>query len=137
MYLQGSLLPDSRTGYKIWKLAKQLSFQVGSTEIGGIMAKVQVGLIKDVAAEGMKGFRAGDKPVLVSNIEGKFYAIGDKCTHRGCSLSKGRKEGDVVTCPCHGYRFNLKTGAVVRGPAENPEPSYPATLEGDGIWVGV
>ncbi|HMA06047.1 MAG TPA: non-heme iron oxygenase ferredoxin subunit [Methanomicrobiales archaeon] len=101
------------------------------------MAKIQVGLSKDITDGAMKGFRAGDRPVLVSNIDGKLYAIGDKCTHRGCSLSKGRKEGDVVTCPCHGSRFNLKTGAVVRGPAENPEPAYPVTLENDVIWVEV
>ena len=101
------------------------------------MAKVQIGLGKDVAPGAMKGYRAGDKPVLVSNIGGKFSAIGDRCTHRGCSLSKGRLEGEVVTCPCHGSRFNAKTGAVVRGPAENPEASYPVTVDGDGLWVEI
>jgi 3-phenylpropionate/trans-cinnamate dioxygenase ferredoxin component len=101
------------------------------------MAKVQVGLAKDVAPGTMRGFRAGDKGVVVSNIGGKYSAIGDKCTHRGCSLSKGRMEGEVVTCPCHGSRFNLKTGAVVRGPAVEPEPAYPVTVEGDALWVEV
>lgn len=98
---------------------------------------MQIGLTKDVAPGTMRGFRAGDRAILVSSIDGKFYAIGDKCTHRGCSLSKGRMEGEVVTCPCHGSRFNLKTGAVVRGPAEAPEASYPVTVEGDGIWVEI
>jgi nitrite reductase/ring-hydroxylating ferredoxin subunit len=101
------------------------------------MTKIQVGLVKDVASGTMKGFKAGDKGILVSNFGGQLFAIGDKCTHRGCSLSKGRLEGEVVTCPCHGSRFNPKTGAVVRGPAENPEPSYPVKIEGDGIWVEV
>jgi nitrite reductase/ring-hydroxylating ferredoxin subunit len=99
------------------------------------MAKFQVGLAKDVASGAMRGFKAGDKGVVVSNIGGKFYAIGEKCTHRGCTLSKGRLEGDVVTCPCHGSKFNAKTGAVVRGPAAEPEPAYPVTVEGDGIWI--
>ena len=101
------------------------------------MAKVQVGLAKDVAPGMMKGFKAEGKGVVVSNIDGKLSAIGDWCTHRGCSLSKGRMEGEVVTCPCHGSRFNLKTGAVVRGPAAEPEPVYPVTVEGGGIWVEV
>lgn len=99
------------------------------------MAKVQVGHAKDVAIGTIKGFRAGDKAIVVSNISGKFSAIGERCTHRGCSLSKGRMEEEVVTCPCHGSRFNLKTGAVVRGPAEEAEPAYPVTVEGDSIWV--
>ncbi len=101
------------------------------------MAKVQVGLVKDVSPGTMKGFKAGNTAVLVTNIDGKFYSIGDKCTHRGCSLSKGRLEGDVVTCPCHGSKFNVRTGAIVRGPAGVPETAYPVTIEGDGIWVEV
>jgi nitrite reductase/ring-hydroxylating ferredoxin subunit len=99
------------------------------------MTKTQVGLVKDVAPGTMKGLMAGETKILVANIGGKFSAIGDKCTHRGCSLSKGRLEGEVVTCPCHGSRFNVKTGAVVRGPAEEPEPACAITVEGDGIWV--
>ena len=98
------------------------------------MGKVQVGLAGDVPLGTMKGFKAEGKGIVVTNIDGKYFAIGDKCTHRGCSLSKGRLEGEVVTCPCHGSRFNVKTGAVVRGPAEEPEPAYAITVEGD-VWV--
>ena len=101
------------------------------------MGKVQVGLAKDVAPGAMKGFKAEGKGIVVSNIGGKFSAIGEKCTHRGCSLAKGRVEGEVVTCPCHGSKFSLKTGAVVKGPAAEPEPAYPVTVEGDGIWVEI
>jgi len=101
------------------------------------MARIQVGLAKDVPPGAMKGYRAGDRGIVVSNIGGKFSAIGDKCTHRGCTLSKGRMEGEVVACPCHGSRFSLKTGAVVRGPATEPEPAYSVTVEGEGIWVEV
>jgi len=101
------------------------------------MARIQVGLAKDVPPGAMKGYRAGDRGIVVSNIGGKFSAVGDKCTHRGCTLSKGRMEGEVVTCPCHGSRFSLKTGAVVRGPATEPEPAYSVTVEGEGIWVEV
>jgi nitrite reductase/ring-hydroxylating ferredoxin subunit len=99
------------------------------------MPKTQVGLVKDVPQGTVKGFKVGDTRILIANLGGTFSAIGDRCTHRGCTLSKGRLEGEVVTCPCHGSRFNVKTGAVVRGPAEEPEPSLPVTIEGDGIWV--
>ena len=100
------------------------------------MSKVQAGFTKDVAPGTMKGFKAGDKGILISNIDGKFYAIGDKCTHRGCSLSKGRIEGEVVTCPCHGSRFNVKTGANVKGPAGVPEPAYQLPSKGmESGWI--
>ena len=101
------------------------------------MAKQQIGLAKDVPPGTMKGFKAGETKVMIANIGGKFSAIGDRCPHRGCAISKGRLEGEVVTCPCHGSRFNVKTGAVVKGPAEQPTPVYPVSVEGDGIWVEV
>ena len=99
------------------------------------MARIQIGLVRDVPPGTIKGFKSGETKILVSNIGGQFSGIGDKCTHRGCTLSKGRLEGEVVTCPCHGSRFSLKTGAVVRGPAEQPEPVFPVTAEGEGLWV--
>jgi len=101
------------------------------------MAKQQLGLVKDVPPGTMKGFGVGETKIMIANIGGKLSAIGDKCSHRGCLLSRGKLEGEVITCPCHGSRFNVKTGAVVRGPAEQPEPSYPVTIEGGGIWVEV
>jgi nitrite reductase/ring-hydroxylating ferredoxin subunit len=101
------------------------------------MTRMQVGLIKDVPPGTMKGFKAGEARILISNIGGNYYGIGDRCSHRGCSLSKGRLEGEVVTCPCHGSKLNVKTGAVVKGPAEEPQPAFAVTVEGDGIWVEV
>ena len=101
------------------------------------MAKLQVGQVKDVQPGTIQGFRSGETKIMIANIGGKFSAIGDKCTHRGCSLSKGRLVGEVVTCPCHGSQFNVKTGAVVKGPAAEPEPVYPVTVEADGLWVDV
>jgi nitrite reductase/ring-hydroxylating ferredoxin subunit len=101
------------------------------------MTRMQVGLIKDVPPGTMKGFKAGEARILISNIGGNYYGIGDRCSHRGCSLSKGRMEGEVVTCPCHGSKLNVKTGAVVKGPAEEPAPSCKVTVEGDGLWVEV
>jgi 3-phenylpropionate/trans-cinnamate dioxygenase ferredoxin subunit len=101
------------------------------------MTRVQIGLAGDVPPGTMRGMKAGEKAVLVSNISGNFHAMGDRCTHRGCPLSRGKMEGEVVTCPCHGAQINLKTGAVVKGPAEEAEQVYPVTVEGDRIWVEV
>ena len=69
----------------------------------------------------MKQGKAGDKRVLVVNLNGKFYAIGDVCMHRGCSLSNGSLNGENVICPCHGSTYDVRTGSVVRGPTTKPE----------------
>ena len=51
-------------------------------------------------------------PVGLFNIGGEFYAIQDVCTHDGGPVAEGEVDGDIIICPRHGARFNLKTGAV-------------------------
>ncbi|MGQ9469494.1 MAG: Rieske (2Fe-2S) protein [Nitrososphaerales archaeon] len=45
---------------------------------------------------------------MIANLGGRFYAIGNRCTHMACLLSKGNLEGEKVTCPCHFSVFNVK-----------------------------
>ena len=93
---------------------------------------------KVLIAGKMVSAEAGGKPILVANVDGKYYAIGDKCTHRGCKLSGGTlKEGSVVVCPCHGSNFDVKTGNVVKGPAKTPEPAFLVKVEKDDVVVNV
>jgi nitrite reductase/ring-hydroxylating ferredoxin subunit len=48
--------------------------------------------------------------VAVYNIEGKYYAIGVNCPHAGVVITKGIIEGSIITCPGHGYKFDIATG---------------------------
>jgi nitrite reductase/ring-hydroxylating ferredoxin subunit/uncharacterized membrane protein len=63
-------------------------------------------------------------PVLLTRYDGVVYAIHDRCSHRGCQLSAGEVDGDVVTCSCHGSRFDLRNGAVLQGPAVTAQPAF-------------
>jgi nitrite reductase/ring-hydroxylating ferredoxin subunit len=66
--------------------------------------------------------------VLVVRDGDRLFAIGNRCTHQGAPLSKGRVtfSGSIasITCPVHGSTFDLATGAVMRAPATRPEPAY-------------
>ena len=64
----------------------------------------------------MKLFQIDDKPILICNVEGKFFAISGKCTHMGGDLSKGVLEGNIVTCPRHKSKFDVTNGKVVSHP---------------------
>jgi 3-phenylpropionate/trans-cinnamate dioxygenase ferredoxin subunit len=61
----------------------------------------------------MKKFSISGTDILISNIDGAFYAINNKCTHMGGSLANGNLENGVVTCPKHGAPYDVKTGANV------------------------
>ena len=104
-----------------------------------IIAKVE-----EIPAGQMKGFSAGGKDILIVNYQGKFYAIGKICTHAGGDLSKGKLEGDVVTCPRHGSKFDVTTGECISGPkigflklkAKN-EPVFEVKIDGNTVMAKV
>jgi nitrite reductase/ring-hydroxylating ferredoxin subunit len=84
----------------------------------------------------MREVEVGGVPVVLSRSEsGEVCAIADTCTHMGALLSEGDREGNVVTCPWHGSRFDLCSGKVLRGPANTPQQRFEARVR-DG-WVEV
>ena len=97
--------------------------------------EVKVASTKDVPAGKMIGIENSGQKVVVANVEGSYFAIGNICTHRGCKLSQGTLTGQQVQCPCHGSIFDLKTGAVVKGPASRPEQSFKVKVDGDAVFI--
>lgn len=64
-----------------------------------------------------------DTPVLLLRRDGRVYAIHDRCVHRGCLLSEGDLDGNVITCSCHGSQFDIRDGTLLRGPATTSQPA--------------
>ena len=79
---------------------------------------------------------AGQK-IALFRVGEAFYALSDTCTHRGGPLSEGTVEGAEVTCPWHGARFDIKTGAVLGPPAGREVRSYPVRLTGADVEIEV
>src|SRR3972149_1538993 len=73
--------------------------------------------------------------IAVFNIEGKFYAIEDICTHDGATLTGGPVKGDQITCPRHGARFCIRTGAVLSPPAYEGIATFPVRIHNDLVQV--
>lgn len=83
----------------------------------------------------MKRADAGGVPVLLARCEGAVCALAHTCSHLGGPLSEGKLEGDVVQCPWHGSRFNVKDGSVVDGPATFPQPRFEPRVRDGQIEV--
>jgi 3-phenylpropionate/trans-cinnamate dioxygenase ferredoxin subunit len=94
---------------------------------------VPVGDLASVPAGEMRVFELSGTKLNVANTGGQLYAFDDTCTHMGCSLARGKLDGTVVTCACHGSQFDVTTGAVLRGPAQRPVRSVPLTIENGTI----
>ena len=69
----------------------------------------------------LQAVAAGEAAIAVARLaNGSWAAFDDECTHEECPLSEGDVEGEHVVCYCHSAEFDLRTGAVVNGPAEHP-----------------
>jgi glycine betaine catabolism B len=96
---------------------------------------VRVASTGEIPEGKMKKVLVGSQQVLVANVKGKYYAIGNVCTHMGGPLDQGILEGHEVQCPWHGSHFDITSGQVKRGPAARPEPVYEVKAEAGSILV--
>ena len=79
----------------------------------------------------------GGERVCLINDGGAVRAVGDECPHQGFALSSGELIGDgTIECVWHGARFDCRSGAVLRGPAEEMLPVYESRVVGDDVFVG-
>ena len=90
---------------------------------------------KDIPPSQMKEVEVNGEKICLANIEGKYYAIGNVCTHLGGPLAQGKLEACEVQCPWHGSRFDIRTGKVVRPPAMRSEPTYEIKVEDDNLLL--
>lgn len=58
----------------------------------------------------MKLVKVEGVPVLLVKANGKVFAFDNRCPHMGCALSGGELDGYMIVCPCHDWRFDLRTG---------------------------
>lgn len=77
------------------------------------------------------------KPIVVFNIAGQYYAIGDVCTHDEGPLGDGDIEGDRVVCPRHGAEFDIRTGKAMLLPAVVDIPAYPVKVVDGNLLIGI
>ena len=72
--------------------------------------------------------------IAVFNIGGVFHAMDGMCPHAGGPLGKGVLHDNVVTCPWHGWQFDVTTGRHCLN-AQLQHPTFPVTIEGTDLWI--
>jgi nitrite reductase/ring-hydroxylating ferredoxin subunit len=98
---------------------------------------VKVATTDEMADQPAKCIDVSGEKIALFKVEGAFYALSDTCTHRGGPLSEGDVEGTEVTCPWHGAKFDLRTGAVLGPPAPTGVKSYPTKVTGHDIDIEI
>ncbi|HSF51306.1 MAG TPA: Rieske 2Fe-2S domain-containing protein [Nitrososphaeraceae archaeon] len=96
---------------------------------------VKVGDTNDIQPSQMKEVQVDGESICIVNVEGKYYAIGNICTHEGGPLADGNLEGYEVECPWHASKFDVRTGEAKEPPASEPEPVYQIKVDGNNILI--
>jgi len=79
---------------------------------------------------------AGGRQIALFNVDGEFHALDNTCLHRGGPLGEGELAGKVVTCPWHGWTYDVSTGEVTFNPTVRVE-KLQVRVEGDSVQVAI
>ena len=97
--------------------------------------RIEVGSVDDLKLNQMKLLHVGDKRIVLARTENSYVAFDDRCTHRGGSLAGGSMICGTVLCPWHGSQFDVSTGLVMAGPADEKINVYPVSESEGKIYL--
>ncbi len=83
-----------------------------------------------------KALSVNGKAIAVFNVEGAFYALDNTCLHRGGPLGEGELDGTSVTCPWHGWQYDVTTGKTLETPDQGVE-KYEVKVEGEDLLIAL
>jgi nitrite reductase/ring-hydroxylating ferredoxin subunit len=76
-------------------------------------------------------------PIALANVEGEIFAFSDTCRHEGGPLSNGALIGHTVTCPWHGWTYDIRSGKSMVPPLGLRIPTYPVSIDDDTIAIEI
>ncbi len=85
----------------------------------------------------MKLLHINDKRIVIGRTENGYVAFNDYCTHKGGSLAGGAMMCGTVQCPWHGSQFDVNTGKVTAGPADEPISVYAVSVKEGKVFITI
>ncbi|MBX3440692.1 MAG: Rieske (2Fe-2S) protein [Planctomycetaceae bacterium] len=95
---------------------------------------VRIASVTDIPPGSGKEFVVGDRVLAVYNVDGEFHAMDGICPHAGGPLGKGTVTGHIVTCPWHGWQFDVTTGRHCLSPQIH-QTGYPCRIVEQHVWI--
>jgi 3-phenylpropionate/trans-cinnamate dioxygenase ferredoxin subunit len=98
---------------------------------------VDAGPERPEPGEEVRPVRCSDLYLAVASVEGEWFGFADVCTHDECPLADGILQRGTIECGCHGSIFDVRSGAVVRGPATDPIAIFATEIRGGRVRIRV
>lgn len=96
---------------------------------------VKVADVSEVPDPGKTLVEVDGEMVALFHVDGQWHAIDDVCTHDGGPLADGELRNHTISCPRHGAKFDIRTGAALTMPAIRPTRAHDVKVEGDAVLV--
>jgi nitrite reductase (NADH) small subunit len=94
----------------------------------------KVATLGDISPGTARELTAGGRVIALFNVDGNYFALDGICPHAGGPLGEGDLSGPVVTCPWHGWQFDVTTGRNALNPRIE-QGRFPVKIEGNDVWV--
>ena len=97
---------------------------------------VAVAQATDLVPQSARVVRAGELELALIHTTAGFFALGNACPHTGGPLGEGLVQGNIVTCPLHGWQFDCTTGTCLTEKGQH-QPRYAVKIDQEQVWVEV
>jgi len=101
-----------------------------------VAERVRVGSVAELSALGCMLISGAGHSIAVFAHDGRFFAVDNRCPHKGGPLAEGMLAGDAVVCPLHAFRFEFATGECDQ-PGTCPVGTYAVMQDGSDIYIAV
>jgi nitrite reductase/ring-hydroxylating ferredoxin subunit len=98
------------------------------------MGFMRVARKEEIPAGSISEFQVEGLTIAIANVGNKFYAINNTCLHRGGPLGQGLLQGMAVTCPWHGWQYDVTNGKLVMNQAIGVK-TYAIEVRGEDLWI--
>lgn len=95
------------------------------------MALIKVAQADELKPGSCKVVAANGRDLALCNIGGMFHAVDNTCPHKGGPLGEGELDGAHITCPWHGWQFDVNTGQCKHNPAARVATVKVVVQDGD------
>ena len=97
---------------------------------------IRIAAVDDCPPGEAREYVVKDRIIALFQVDGRFYALDGICPHQGGPLGRGTVCGGIVTCPWHGWQFDVVTGQH-QANRSLQQPGFPVKVEGQDIFVAV
>ncbi len=94
----------------------------------------RVAAVSEVPAGSARELTAGGRVIALFNVDGRLYALDGICPHAGGPLGEGALQGSIVTCPWHGWQFDVTTGRHCLN-SRIEHTRFPVKIERNDVFV--